>query len=113
MDCAVKVPEVAAGNWVPELVELAGGFDVLGAAGEHSPWAKQLVWAGGLIGGLIALGSGFSPLRLFSLSARSQRLAERHASLRSDDMRLAMELQTQLGDGVSDELRKTNHIFFE
>jgi iron complex transport system substrate-binding protein len=31
-------PLMAAGNWVPELVELAGGADVLGKAGEHSAW---------------------------------------------------------------------------
>jgi len=31
-------PLMAAGNWVPELVEAAGGRDVLGKAGEHSPW---------------------------------------------------------------------------
>ena len=29
-------PLMAAGNWVPELVERAGGLDVLGKAGEHS-----------------------------------------------------------------------------
>ena len=29
-------PLMAAGNWVPELVERAGGTDVLGRAGEHS-----------------------------------------------------------------------------
>ena len=29
-------PLMAAGNWVPELVERAGGVDVLGKAGEHS-----------------------------------------------------------------------------
>jgi iron complex transport system substrate-binding protein len=29
-------PLMAAGNWVPELVELAGGRDVLGTAGRHS-----------------------------------------------------------------------------
>ena len=29
-------PLMAAGNWVPELVERAGGADVLGRAGEHS-----------------------------------------------------------------------------
>ena len=29
-------PLMAAGNWVPELVERAGGLDVLGRAGEHS-----------------------------------------------------------------------------
>jgi iron complex transport system substrate-binding protein len=31
-------PLMAAGNWVPELVELAGGQNVLGTAGQHSPW---------------------------------------------------------------------------
>lgn len=31
-------PLMVAGNWVPELVELAGGIDVLGTAGVHSPW---------------------------------------------------------------------------
>lgn len=31
-------PLMAAGNWVPELVEIAGGINTLGKAGEHSPW---------------------------------------------------------------------------
>jgi iron complex transport system substrate-binding protein len=31
-------PLMAAGNWMPELVELAGGENVLGDAGEHSAW---------------------------------------------------------------------------
>jgi len=31
-------PLMAAGNWVPELVELAGGANLFGAAGKHSPW---------------------------------------------------------------------------
>lgn len=34
-------PLMAAGNWVPELVEAAGGESVLGRAGIHSPW---LTW---------------------------------------------------------------------
>src|SRR2546428_765145 len=29
---------MAAGNWVPELVELAGGLDLFGETGKHSPW---------------------------------------------------------------------------
>jgi iron complex transport system substrate-binding protein len=33
-------PLMAAGNWVPELVELAGGANLFGTAGEHSPWLK-------------------------------------------------------------------------
>ncbi|MBC8003708.1 MAG: ABC transporter substrate-binding protein, partial [Opitutaceae bacterium] len=33
-------PLMAAGNWVPELVELAGGENLFGEAGKHSPWMK-------------------------------------------------------------------------
>ena len=29
---------MAAGNWVPELVELAGGRNLVGEAARHSPW---------------------------------------------------------------------------
>lgn len=35
-------PLMAAGNWMPELVEQAGGVNLFGTAGEHSPW---LAWA--------------------------------------------------------------------
>jgi len=31
-------PLMAAGNWMPELVELAGGENLFGEAGKHSPW---------------------------------------------------------------------------
>jgi iron complex transport system substrate-binding protein len=31
-------PLMSAGNWVPELVTLAGGINLFGTAGEHSPW---------------------------------------------------------------------------
>jgi len=31
-------PLMVAGNWVPELVELAGGLDVIGKPGSHSHW---------------------------------------------------------------------------
>ncbi len=31
-------PFMSAGNWVPELIELAGGRALFGRAGEHSPW---------------------------------------------------------------------------
>ncbi len=31
-------PLMAAGNWVPELIELAGGENLFGKAGLHSPW---------------------------------------------------------------------------
>jgi iron complex transport system substrate-binding protein len=31
-------PLMAAGNWVPELVALAGGINLFGEPGKHSPW---------------------------------------------------------------------------
>ena len=31
-------PLMAAGNWVPELVAMAGGEDVFGTPGKHAPW---------------------------------------------------------------------------
>ncbi len=34
-------PLMAAGNWVPELVSLAGALNLFGEAGKHSPW---MVW---------------------------------------------------------------------
>ena len=33
-------PLMAAGNWMPELVAMAGGDNLFGRAGEHSPWMK-------------------------------------------------------------------------
>lgn len=38
-------PLMAVGNWVPELVRMAGGRSLFGKAGEHSPWFEyeQLV----------------------------------------------------------------------
>jgi len=40
-------PLMAAGNWVPELVEMTGGVNLFGEAGKHSPWMNwdQLVEA--------------------------------------------------------------------
>jgi iron complex transport system substrate-binding protein len=31
-------PLMAAGNWMPELIESAGGVNLFGEAGRHSPW---------------------------------------------------------------------------
>jgi iron complex transport system substrate-binding protein len=31
-------PLMAAGNWMPELVEMAGGVNLFGSAGKHAPW---------------------------------------------------------------------------
>ncbi len=31
-------PLMAGGNWMPELIEMAGGVNLFGEAGKHSPW---------------------------------------------------------------------------
>ncbi|HKA88685.1 MAG TPA: cobalamin-binding protein [Haliangiales bacterium] len=31
-------PLMAAGNWMPELIDMAGGTSLFGEAGKHSPW---------------------------------------------------------------------------
>lgn len=39
-------PLMAAGNWMPELVEIAGGITCFGVAGEHAPWLSwEELWA--------------------------------------------------------------------
>ena len=35
-------PLMAGGNWMPELVSMAGGLNLFGEAGKHSPW---MTWA--------------------------------------------------------------------
>ena len=34
-------PLMAAGNWMPELVQMAGGVSVVGRPGEHAPWLQS------------------------------------------------------------------------
>lgn len=52
-------PLMAAGNWVPELIEMAGGENLFGVAGAHSPWMNwdQLVATDPNV--IIALPCGF------------------------------------------------------
>jgi iron complex transport system substrate-binding protein len=33
-------PLMAGGNWVPELIEMAGSTNLFGLAGQHSPWME-------------------------------------------------------------------------
>jgi iron complex transport system substrate-binding protein len=33
-------PPMSGGNWMPELVQIAGGRNLFGEAGQHSPWIK-------------------------------------------------------------------------
>jgi iron complex transport system substrate-binding protein len=52
-------PLMAAGNWIPELVKLAGGRSLFGVEGQHSPW---LQWQDLLVANpdvIIAMPCGF------------------------------------------------------
>ncbi len=52
-------PLMTGGNWVPELIEMAGGRSLFGTAGQHSPWMtwEQLVAADPDV--IVALPCGF------------------------------------------------------
>jgi iron complex transport system substrate-binding protein len=52
-------PLMAAGNWIPELVTLAGGRSLFGIVGQHSPWLQwdELITADPAV--LIAMPCGF------------------------------------------------------
>ena len=56
-------PLMAAGNWVPELVDLAGGENLFGQAGKHSPWMewKDLVASNPEV--IVAMPCGFDLVR--------------------------------------------------
>jgi iron complex transport system substrate-binding protein len=56
-------PLMAAGNWVPELVEMAGGVNLFGEAGKHSPWMtwEELVTSDPDI--IVAMPCGFDEAR--------------------------------------------------
>ena len=56
-------PLMAAGNWVPELVEMAGGINLFGEAGKHSPWMtwEELVASDPDV--IIAMPCGFDEAR--------------------------------------------------
>jgi iron complex transport system substrate-binding protein len=54
-------PLMAAGNWIPELIELAGGIPAFGKTGEHSPW---LEWSDFLAADpdvIVLMPCGFTP----------------------------------------------------
>jgi iron complex transport system substrate-binding protein len=52
-------PLMAAGNWVPELVEFAGGINLFGTAGRHSPWLTREALASSDPDVIVVLPCGF------------------------------------------------------
>lgn len=53
-------PLMAAGNWVPELVELAGGKNLFGQVGGHSPWLNFAELANTQLDMIIFMPCGFN-----------------------------------------------------
>jgi len=74
-------PVYAAGHWMPQLIEYAGGFDVLGSPGEHSqPFDWETV-AAAQPEVVIVMPCGYdAPRALAEARAHADRLAELHAS---------------------------------
>ncbi len=56
-------PPMAAGNWIPELVEMAGGENLFGQAGRHSPWLEPGALARANPDVLVVFPCGFSLAR--------------------------------------------------
>ncbi|UTW53667.1 cobalamin-binding protein [bacterium SCSIO 12827] len=73
-------PLMAAGNWVPELVTMAGGEDVFGTAGEHAPWITwdDLVTADPDV--ILFMPCGFDLARS---TAEARLLMERHPAFKT------------------------------
>ena len=57
-------PLMAAGNWVPELVQLAGGQSVFGTPGAHAPWITWEALAEANPDILVLMPCGFSMPRI-------------------------------------------------
>ncbi len=57
-------PLMAAGNWVPELVQLAGGLSIFGEPGAHAPWITWEALAETNPDILVLMPCGFSMLRI-------------------------------------------------
>lgn len=57
-------PLMAAGNWVPELVHLAGGQSVFGHPGEHAPWITWEALAAADPDIMVLMPCGFSMNRI-------------------------------------------------
>ena len=56
-------PLMTAGNWVPELIAAAGGANLFGRAGEHSPWLSWAAFAAADAEVIVAMPCGFDLAR--------------------------------------------------
>jgi len=67
-------PLMAAGNWMPELVEIAGGTNVFGERGRHSPWLDRTDLAAADQDVIAVFPCGFSLSRTLAESGRLEAL---------------------------------------
>ena len=69
-------PLMAAGNWIPELVSMAGGTPLLGRVGEHAPWVEWRDVAAADPDVIVAMPCGFDMERtrteLASITSRAE-----------------------------------------
>jgi len=86
-------PPMAAGNWMPSLVEMAGGVNLFGEAGQHSPWLDWEAFIASDPDVIIALPCGYN---MATTCAEMPLLA---ASDGWNDLRAVREGQVYVTDG--------------
>lgn len=86
-------PLMAGGNWVPELVEMAGGANLFGEAGKHSPWMTWEALAAADPDVILVLPCGFDIPRT---AAEMGPLVQRAGWA---DLKAVREAQVYLADG--------------
>ena len=87
-------PLMAAGNWMPELVEMAGGTSVVGRPGEHAPWLEwdELVALDPDV--IVALPCGFD-VRAHTAGDRTVDVEKRMVDPRSGEGRACLSRRRQ------------------
>jgi len=86
-------PLMAAGNWMPELIALAGGESVFGEIGRHSPWLEWDALRAADPDVIVALPCGFD------LARTRREMAPLAARPGWDELRAVREGRVYLADG--------------
>ncbi len=86
-------PLMAAGNWVPELVDMAGGENLFGEAGKHAPWMSWEELAEADPDVIVALPCGYDIARTL------QDMPILEAKPGWDDLRAVREGRVAVADG--------------
>jgi iron complex transport system substrate-binding protein len=86
-------PLMAAGNWMPELISLAGGTNVFGETGRHSPWLEWEALRAADPDVIVVLPCGFD------LARTRREMAPLAARPGFAELRAVRERRVQLADG--------------